>query len=163
MSETKNNDIFEDISFWLQLAMMDFTCGLDENHKTAILKTAIEKTKLIIIGAGSGLSSSAGMTYDEADIFNTLFLGHQHYDLHTINEASFYHFPSPEEYYVYWSRFISTERYKYLAGKLYLDLQCIIKDKNHFIPITNTDSQFRKAGSESKKICTHRGIILFPI
>ncbi|MDR2632265.1 MAG: hypothetical protein LBC51_01400 [Treponema sp.] len=69
-------------------------------EKTAILKTTIAEVEAIIIGAG--LSSAAGLAYDNADTFNALFPGyHDRYGLKTISEADFYHFPTPEEQYAY--------------------------------------------------------------
>jgi hypothetical protein len=63
-------------------------------EKIVILKTALDKADAIIIGAGAGLSAAAGLAYDNADTFNTLFPGyHDRYDLQTINEADFYRFP----------------------------------------------------------------------
>jgi NAD-dependent SIR2 family protein deacetylase len=130
--------------------------------KVTTIKTAIEKADLIIIGVGSGLSSAAGLLYDDFATFAAWFPGyHEHYGLHNSNEAIFYHFPSFEEYYAFWSRFIFTVRYKYPAGKPYLDLYRIIKDKNHFILTTNTDGQFLKASFNPEKICTPQGDYAF--
>jgi NAD-dependent SIR2 family protein deacetylase len=72
-------------------------------QKTAVLKTALDKTEALIIGAGAGLSAAAGLAYDNADTFNALFPGyHDRYGLKTISEADFYQFPTPEEQYAYW-------------------------------------------------------------
>jgi NAD-dependent SIR2 family protein deacetylase len=133
--------------------------GIHLEQKTAILKVAIDKADAIIIGAGSGLSSAAGLAYDNADTFNTLFPGyHDRYGLQTINEAEFYHFPTPEEQYAYWIRHIAAIRYDYPPGKPYLDLHRIVKDKNHVILTTNIDGQFVKSGFDPDKICFPREI-----
>jgi NAD-dependent SIR2 family protein deacetylase len=80
------------------------------------LKTAIEQSELMIIGAGSGLSAASGLCYEGIDTFNTLFPGyHEHYGLKTINEAAFFQFPTQEEQYAFWARFISTIRRVVLA------------------------------------------------
>jgi NAD-dependent SIR2 family protein deacetylase len=130
--------------------------------KASIIKTAIVKTDLIIVGAGSGLSTAAGLVYDDPKTFTAWFPSYrEHYGLHTINEASFYQFPSPEEYYAYWSRFISKVRYKYPAGKPYFDLYRILENKDYFILTTNTDGQFLKSGFDPEKICTPQGDYAF--
>jgi NAD-dependent SIR2 family protein deacetylase len=127
-------------------------------EKTSVLKTAIDKTEAIIIGAGAGLSSAAGLAYDNTGTFNALFPGyHDRYGLKTINEADFYQFPTPEEQYAYWLRSISAIRYNFPPGKPYLDLHRIIKDKNHVILTTNTDGQFFKSGFDTNKICFPQG------
>jgi NAD-dependent SIR2 family protein deacetylase len=127
-------------------------------QKTAILKTAINKAEAIIIGAGSGLSSTAGLDYDDIVFFNTTFPGYQnHCGLKTVNEADFYQFPTPEEQYAYWLKSIFTIRYNFPPGKPYLDLYRIIKDKNHIILTTNTDGQFSKSSFDTGKICFPQG------
>jgi NAD-dependent SIR2 family protein deacetylase len=135
---------------------------IDLLQKTAVLKTAIDKADAIIIGAGSGLSSAAGLSYDNADTFNTLFPGyHNRYSLKTISEADFYPFPTPEEQYAYWVKSIAAIRYDFPPGKPYLDLYRIVKDKNHVILTTNTDGQFIKSGFDTKKICFPQGDLSF--
>ena len=101
--------------------MTDMDIPLDSNLTTQAgqLKTAIEQAELIIIGAGSGLSASAGICYDDFNFFNTIFSKyHERYGLQTINEAEFFKFPTPEEQYAFWARFISVIRYKFPPGKL---------------------------------------------
>jgi NAD-dependent SIR2 family protein deacetylase len=134
----------------------------DVAENTKILKTAIEKAEALIIGAGAGLSATAGLDYDDAVTFNTLFPGyHDRYGLKTINEADFYQFPTPEEHYAYWARHICAIRYNFPAGKPYLDLHRIIKDKNYVILTTNTDGQFFKSGFDPDKICSPQGDLAF--
>jgi NAD-dependent SIR2 family protein deacetylase len=123
-------------------------------NKCEILKTALDKTEALIIGAGAGLSAAAGLDYDNIDTFSTLFPSyHDRYGLKSINDADFYQFPTPEEQYAYWARNIAAIRYDYPPGKPYLDLHRIIKDKNHIILTTNTDGQFFKSGFDPDKIC----------
>jgi NAD-dependent SIR2 family protein deacetylase len=125
-------------------------------EKTAVFKTALDKTEALIIGAGAGLSSAAGLAYDNADTdtFNTLFPGyHGRYGLKTISEADFYQFSTPEEQYAYWLRSISAIRYNFPSGKPYLDLYRIIKDKNYVILTTNTDGLFLRSYFHAIKIC----------
>ncbi|GHV14068.1 hypothetical protein FACS189491_09900 [Spirochaetia bacterium] len=131
-------------------------------QKKAILKTALKEVDTIIIGAGSGLSTAAELRYDDANFFTATFPGYrEHYGLRTINEADFYPFPTPEEQYAYWARLISAIRYNYPAGKPYLDLHNIIRDKTYFILTTNTDGQFQKVGFPPEKICTPQGDLAF--
>ncbi|MDR1147891.1 MAG: hypothetical protein LBK66_04605 [Spirochaetaceae bacterium] len=131
-------------------------------QKTTILKTAIEKAEALIIGAGAGLSAAAGLDYDDTATFNALFPGyHDRYGLKTISEAGFYQFSTPEEQYAYWMRHICAIRYNFPAGKPYLDLSRIIKDRNYVILTTNTDGQFFKSGFDPDKICFPQGDLSF--
>jgi NAD-dependent SIR2 family protein deacetylase len=126
--------------------------------KIEIVKTALDKTEALIIGAGAGLSAAAGLDYDNADTFNAMFPGyHDRYGMKSINEADFYQFPIPVEQYAYWIRNIAAIRYDYPPGKPYLDLHRIIKDKNHIILTTNFDGQFIKSGFDTEKICFPQG------
>jgi NAD-dependent SIR2 family protein deacetylase len=128
------------------------------SEKIYIIKAALDKTEALIIGVGAGLSSAAGLAYDNTQTFNALFPGyHDRYGLKTINEADFYQFPTPEEQYTYWFKSIAAIRYNYPPGKPYLDLYRIIKDKNHVILTTNTDGQFFKSGFDTEKICFPQG------
>jgi NAD-dependent SIR2 family protein deacetylase len=131
-------------------------------EKAAILKTALDKTEALLIGAGAGLSAAAGLDYDHADTFNTLFPGyHDRYGMKSINEADFYQFPTPEEQYAYWIRNIAAIRHSYPPGKPYLDLYRIIKNKNYAILTTNTDGQFFKSGFDPGKICFPQGDLAY--
>jgi NAD-dependent SIR2 family protein deacetylase len=112
-------------------------------QQTTLIKTTLDKAEAVIIGAGSGLSTAAGLRYDDSDFFNATFPGYsERYALHTTNEADFFQFPTPEEQYAYWTRHITAIRYNYPAGKPYLDLLHIIKDKPCFVPTTNPDGNF---------------------
>jgi NAD-dependent SIR2 family protein deacetylase len=134
----------------------------DLSRAINVLKTTLDKTEALIIGAGAGLSAAAGLDYDNPDTFNTLFPGyHDRYGMKSINEADFYQFPTPEEQYAWWIRNISTIRYDYPPGKPYLDLHRIIKDKNHVILTTNTDGQFFRSGFDTEKICFPQGDLSF--
>ena len=73
-------------------------------YQVGQLKTAIVQAELIIIGAGSGLSSASGLRYDDFNFFNTIFSNyHKRYGLQTINEALFFKFPTQEEQYAFWA------------------------------------------------------------
>jgi NAD-dependent SIR2 family protein deacetylase len=131
-------------------------------EKTAIIKATLDKSEALIIGAGSGLSTAAGLDYADVDFFNTLFPGYYNrYGLQSIYEADFYPFPTPEEQYAYWFKSISAIRYAFPPGKPYLDLHRIIKEKNHVILTTNTDGQFFKSGFDLEKICFPQGDLSF--
>jgi NAD-dependent SIR2 family protein deacetylase len=126
------------------------------------LKTAIEQAKLIIIGAGSGLSSASGLRYDDFNFFNTIFPNyHKRYGLQTINEALFFRFPTPEEQYAFWARLISVIRYKFPPGKAYKGLCKIVQYNPHFVLTTNTDGQFLKSGFIHDEICSPQGDLAY--
>jgi len=133
-----------------------FTTQIDQ------LKAAIVQAELIIIGAGSGLSSASGLRYDDFDTFNTLFPNyHERYGIQTINEASFFQFPTQEEQYAFWARFISAIRYNFSTGKPYKDLHKIVRGKPYLVLTTNTDGQFLNSGFSHDKICSPQGDLAY--
>jgi NAD-dependent SIR2 family protein deacetylase len=91
-----------------------------------------------------------------------LFPGYtEHYGLQTINEAAFFNFPTQEEQYAFWVRFVSAIRYKFPAGKPYMDLYKIVRGKNYYILTTNYDGQFHKSGFTLDRICSPQGDLAF--
>lgn len=65
------------------------------------LKAAIDETEAVLIGAGSGLSASAGFTYS-GERFEKRFSGFiKKYHLNDMYSAGFYPFPTLEEYWAY--------------------------------------------------------------
>ena len=122
----------------------------------------MDQSELIIIGAGSGLSSASGLSFDDAVTFNTLFPSYRkRYGLQTINQALFNKFSIPEEQYAFWTHLIAKVRYDHPVGKPYLDLHRIMENKKHFIITTNTDGQFPKSGFLPDNLCTTQGDLAF--
>lgn len=65
----------------------------------------------VLIGAGSGLSTSAGLTYS-GERFERYFSDfHQKYGITDIYSGGFYPFDTLEEYWAWWSRHIFYNRY----------------------------------------------------
>ncbi len=110
-------------------------------NKTRI---AIRDADAILIGAGAGLSASAGITYS-GERFERNFPDFiEKYQLTDMYSSGFYPFETEEERWAYWSRHIKLNRWNGKAGTVYSDLQELIKDKNHFVMTTNADGQFLK-------------------
>ena len=66
----------------------------------------IRKAKAVLIGAGSGLSTSAGFEYS-GERFSSNFKDFiDQYHFHDMYEAGFYPYSSLEEYWGYWSRYV---------------------------------------------------------
>lgn len=123
-----------------------------ENYSAqfARLKNEIETADCILIGAGAGLSASAGMTYD-GERFEKYFSDfHKKYGINDMYSGGFYPYNSPEEYWAWWSRHIFVNRYEVGVGKPYTDLLTLVKDKDYFVLTTNVDHQFQLAGFDKK-------------
>lgn len=122
-----------------------------------ILKKAIKHTDTIIIGAGAGLSTSAGFTYD-GERFTKYFSDFQEvYKIQDMYSLGFYPFDSMEEYWAYWSRYIYINRYMDPPKPVYQTLFDIVKDKDYFVLTTNVDHCFQKAGFDKHRLFYTQG------
>ena len=121
------------------------------------LKAAIDETEAVLIGAGSGLSASAGFTYS-GERFEKHFSGFiKKYHLNDMYSAGFYPFPTLEEYWAYWSRHIYYNRYDLEKNKVYSGMIEIVKNKDYFIITTNVDHQFQLAGFDKERLFYTQG------
>ena len=121
------------------------------------LQEALRETDAIIVGAGAGLSTSAGFTYS-GERFQRHFADFiRQYGFTDMYSAGFYPFPSEEEHWAYWSRHIYYNRYVPAPKPVYDNLLKLLKDKDYFVITTNVDHQFQKAGFDKKRLFYTQG------
>lgn len=117
----------------------------------------IDRADAIVIGAGAGLSTSAGFTYS-GERFSKYFSDFEKkYGFHDMYTGGFYPYQALEEYWAYWSRYIEVNRYQDIPKPVYKDLLGLIKDKEYFIITTNVDHCFQKAGFDKKRLFYTQG------
>lgn len=135
------------------------TCKSTENYydKTDRLKNELKTADAIVIGAGAGLSTSAGMSYSGERFEKTFSDFHQKYGITDMYSGGFYPFETLEEYWAWWSRHILVNRYEAGVGKPYTDLLELVKDKDYFVLTTNVDHQFQLAGFDKKRLFYTQG------
>lgn len=122
------------------------------------LKQALETADAVLIGAGSGLSTSAGLTYS-GERFERYFSDfHQKYGITDIYSGGFYPFDTLEEYWAWWSRHIFYNRYVDAPLPVYQVLLALVKDKDYFVLTTNVDHQFQRSGFDKSGYSTHKEI-----
>lgn len=130
---------------------------LNYSQQLKNLANQIKECEAIIIGAGSGLSSAAGLTYS-GERFNKYFSDFiNKYHLTDMYSAGFYPYESLEEYWAYWSRHIYYNRYIDAPKDTYQKLLQLVKDKDYFVLTTNVDHQFQKAGFDKKRLFYSQG------
>ena len=121
------------------------------------LKGALDKADAVVIGAGAGLSTSAGFTYG-GERFQRYFSDFEKkYGFHDMYSGGFYPYPTPEEHWAYWSRYIYCNRYVDPPKSTYQDLLSLVKDKDYFVITTNVDHCFQKAGFDKKRLFYTQG------
>lgn len=131
----------------------------DEDYNVLIQKLAvkIKECDAIVIGAGSGLSTSAGLTY-AGERFERYFSDFiEKYHLKDMYSAGFYPYQTLEEYWAYWSRHIYYNRYIDAPKNTYQNLLKLVEKKDYFVLTTNVDHQFQKAGFDLKRLFYTQG------
>ncbi|MBD5391330.1 Sir2 silent information regulator family NAD-dependent deacetylase [bacterium] len=127
------------------------------SDKIGKLKEEIEAADAVIIGAGAGLSTSAGFVYT-GDRFKKYFSDFaEKYDFNDMYTGGFYPYNTPEEYWAYWSRYIYVNRYMDAPKPVYKELFHLIKEKDYFVITTNVDHCFQKAGFDKKRLFYTQG------
>lgn len=121
------------------------------------LKKEMDGADAIIIGAGAGMSVSAGFAYDGERFEKNFADFRKRYGFTDMYSGGFYPYPSLEEYWAWWSRHILLNRYDVAAGAPYLTLLQLVKDKNYFVLTTNVDHQFQLAGFDKKRLFYTQG------
>ena len=132
---------------------MTYTANYSE--RIDLLRNAIKKADNIIIGAGSGLSTAAGIDYAGEDFRREFAPWVEHYGITDLYTSSFYHFETKEEKWAYWAKHIWFSRYRTGATKLYMQLYQIFP--NAFVVTTNVDGQFELAGFPKDRIFATQG------
>ena len=126
-------------------------------QKIQKLGKALEEAEAVIIGAGAGLSTSAGFVYT-GERFQAYFSDFEEkYGFHDMYSGGFYPYKTLEEYWAYWSRYIYLNRYMDPPKPVYEDLLELIKDKDYFVLTTNVDHCFQKAGFEKERLFYTQG------
>ena len=126
-------------------------------QKIERLKAEIQGADAILIGAGAGLSTSAGLTYSGERFLKYFSDFHEKYGITDIYSGGFYPFSSLEEYWAWWSRHIYYNRYDLTPGKPYTDLLALVRDRNYFVLTTNVDHQFQLAGFDQARLFYTQG------
>ena len=121
------------------------------------LRKALCEADAIIVGAGAGLSTSAGFTYsgERFEQHFADFIGK--YGFTDMYSAGFYPFPSEEEHWAYWSRHIYYNRYVPAPKPVYDNLLKLLQEKDYFVITTNVDHQFQKAGFDKQRLFYTQG------
>ncbi len=122
------------------------------------LKEAIEKADAVVIGAGAGLSTSAGFVYS-GERFDRYFSDFKDkYGFTDMYSGGFCVLDlEPEAMWAYWSRYIYINRYMDAPKDVYDRLYDMVKDKDYFVITTNVDHCFQKAGFDKNRLFYTQG------
>lgn len=131
--------------------------GVDDADKIKKIQSALAEADAVIIGAGAGLSTSAGFTYT-GERFNKYFFDFEEkYGFHDMYTGGFYPYHALEEHWAYWSRYIYINRYLDAPRNTYANILEVVKNKDYFVLTTNVDHCFQKAGFDHKRLFYTQG------
>lgn len=133
------------------------TSTKDYSFEINRLKNEIKTADAIVIGAGAGLSTAAGFTYN-GERFEKYFSDFiEKYKFRDMYSGGFYPFASLEEHWAYWSRYIYINRYMDVDNGVYKRLFELVKNKDYFVLTTNVDHQFQKVGFDKHRLFYTQG------
>lgn len=121
------------------------------------LSNKLNTADAVIIGAGAGLSASAGFVYSGERFCQNFSDFEERYGFHDMYSGGFYPYATSEEYWAYWSRYIFINRYMDAPKPVYNSLFRLVKDKDYFVLTTNVDHCFQKAGFDKKRLFYTQG------
>ncbi len=121
------------------------------------LKEALDSADAVVIGAGAGLSTSAGFTYS-GERFEKYFSDFgEKYGFKDMYSGGFYPYKTLEEFWAYWSRYIFINRYTDAPKPVYSDVLKLVDGKDYFVITTNVDHCFQKAGFDKNRLFYTQG------
>lgn len=121
------------------------------------LSDIIDRSEMIVVGAGAGLSAAAGFQVDGERFRQNFSDFIDVYHFTDMYSAGFYPFPTIEEYWGYWSRYIYINRYQDALEPVYTMLRNLLKGKNYFVITTNVDHCFQKSGFDKSRLFYMQG------
>lgn len=127
------------------------------SNNVKFLKQAFANADAVVIGAGAGLSTSAGFVYN-GERFEKYFSDFaSKYRFTDMYSGGFYLYSTQEEFWAYWSRYIWVNRYMDAPKPVYDELLDLIRDTDYFVITTNVDHCFQKAGFDKKRLFYTQG------
>ena len=134
-----------------QTSMMTYTEQIEQ------VRQALHEADAVVIGAGSGLSTSAGLTYSGPRFQEHFGDFIQKYKIQDMYSGGFYPFDSLEEHWAWWSRHILINRYEKAPKLVYDELLKLVHEQDYFVLTTNVDHQFQLAGFDKKRLFYTQG------
>ena len=120
-------------------------------------KKAIDEADYIVIGAGAGLSTAAGIEYT-GERFEKYFKDFiQEYGFTDMYSSGFHPFKSQEEKWAYWARHVFANRYDVGKTDVYQKLLKLVENKDYFVLTTNVEHQFWINGFDDERIFAIQG------
>ena len=134
-----------------QKSMMTYSEQIEQ------VRRALHEADAVVIGAGAGLSTSAGLTYSGPRFQEHFGDFIQKYKIQDMYSGGFYPFETLEEHWAWWSRQIMINRYEKAPKPVYDELLKLVHEQDYFVLTTNVDHQFQLAGFDKKRLFYTQG------
>lgn len=121
------------------------------------LKSILYDAEAVVIGAGAGLSTSAGFTYSGSRFEKYFADFEREFGFSDMYSGGFYPYETPEEQWAFWSRYIYINRYMPPPKPVYSRLFELVKNKDYFALTTNVDHCFQRAGFDKERLFYTQG------
>ena len=138
-------------TYYSVIKMDKFVLRLDKAKK------AIDNADFILIGAGAGLSTAAGIEYTGDRFKNNFKEFIAKYSMKDMYTSGFYPFKTSEEKWAYWAKHINLNRYQVGKTELYAKLLKLVQNKDYFVLTTNVEHQFWINGFDEDRIFATQG------
>ncbi|MGX8699458.1 MAG: Sir2 silent information regulator family NAD-dependent deacetylase, partial [bacterium] len=126
-------------------------------HQVKLLRAALDGADAVVIGAGAGLSTSAGFVYSGARFEKWFSDFAREYGFRDMYSGGFYPYPTAEERWAFWARNIYVNRYLAPPKPVYEALLALMEGKDYFVLTTNVDHCFQRAGFDKKRLFYTQG------
>lgn len=120
-------------------------------------KKAIDEADYVLIGAGAGLSTAAGIEYAGKRFRDNFSEFIEKYGMTDMYSSGFYPFKTSQEKWAYWAKHIELNRYGVGKTKVYQKLLNLVSDKDYFVLTTNVEHQFWINGFDDERIFATQG------
>lgn len=121
------------------------------------LRRELLAAEAIVVGAGAGLSTAAGFTYDGERFDRYFFDFRDRFGIGDMYSGGFYPFPDEETRWAWWARHIYYNRYIDAPKPIYRDMLALLANRDYFVITTNVDHQFQRAGINKKRLFYTQG------
>ncbi len=135
-------------------------CPQTPEEREEALKRAravMAETDRVLIGAGAGLSTAAGINYGGQRFQETFPSFIKRYGMTDMYSAGFYPFPTEEDRWAYWAHHATVNNLGLVAQPLYEEIYEWARTRDYFVITTNADMQFFKAGFDPERIFATQG------
>lgn len=119
-----------------------------ERNIYRMIREKIDQADAVLIGASNGLSISEGFNLFADDIWFQENFGdfRAKYGIHSVLQGMFFHFPSQEEKWAFWSRLVYRKSIAVQPSQMMLDLYQLVADKDYYVVTSNGEDHFVPIG-----------------